>query len=231
MIVTCYYDIYNNGNFLKYLELFSTLGNSGISIILFTDPVFVSSFSFPNVTVIGVSLETFELYSIGIKYNGSLPSNRNQYKDTKEFLSLMNSKIEFIKRASETVNDDTFLWIDFGILKIVKNTDCFIKKLKLINEMTFTKIKMPGCWEFKSPYSHDYVNWRFCGGFFAIPRHHIDTFYSHSKNILTDLCILPQKKLTWETNVWYIIQYGMAKDIIDWYSADHNDSIILNLDI
>jgi hypothetical protein len=32
-------------------------------------------------------------------------------------------------------------------------------------------------------------------------------------------------------NVWYIIEYGMAKDIIDWYSADHNDSIIFNLDI
>ena len=33
MIVTCYYDIYNNGNFLKYLELFSTLGKYESEII------------------------------------------------------------------------------------------------------------------------------------------------------------------------------------------------------
>lgn len=229
MIVTCYYDIYNNGNFLKYLELFSRLGNSGIPIILFTDPTFVSHFSFPNVTVIGASLETFELYTIGYNYHGELPKNRTASKDTKEFLSLMNTKIEFIKKASEMVKDDTFIWIDFGILKIVKNIDRFLKKLKVINEMTLTNIKIPGCWGFESPFSTNSVNWRFCGGFFAIPRHHIDTFYNHSKNVLTDFCTMPQYTLTWETNVWYIIEYCAAKDIIDWYFADHDESILLNL--
>jgi len=39
MLVTCYYDIYNNPeNITKYLELCDKLANSGIPIILFTDP-------------------------------------------------------------------------------------------------------------------------------------------------------------------------------------------------
>lgn len=228
MIVTCYYDIYNKPeNFSKYIELFSTLANSGIPIILFTTPDI--TVTFPNVRVIHVALETFELYSIGMKYNGALPPNRDPKKDTREFLSLMNTKIEFIAKAAELVEDDTFMWIDFGILKIVHNTNRFINKLRSINEQKFTNITIPGCWGFGVPFSVDNVNWRFCGGFFVIPRHHIQTFYGHSKNVLTDFCTLPQYKLTWETNVWYIIEYCAAKSIITWYFADHNESIVLNL--
>jgi len=227
MIVTCYYNL--NNNLTIYIDLFSILGNSGIPIILFTDPSLVSHFIFPSVTVIGAPIETFELYSIGMNYNGPLPSHSTPTKDTKEFLSLMNTKIEFIKKAAEMTEDDTFLWMDCGILKIIKNKERIINKLKVINQMKFTKITIPGCWGFESPFSIDKINWRFCGGFFAIPRHHIDTFYTHSKNVLTDFCTLPQYKLTWETNVWYIVEYCASKNIIDWYFADHNDSIVLNL--
>ena len=63
MLVTCYYDVYNNPEMVnRYLELFSMLGNSGLPIILFTDPSLASRFNFPYVTVISVTLETFELY-------------------------------------------------------------------------------------------------------------------------------------------------------------------------
>ena len=59
MIVTCYYDIYNKPeNFLKYLELFSPLANTGIPIILFTTADI--TVTFPNVRVISVPLETFD---------------------------------------------------------------------------------------------------------------------------------------------------------------------------
>lgn len=231
MLVTCYYDIYNKPeNFATYLELFSKLGNSGIPIILFTDPSLVSNFeSFTSVRVIGIPLESYELYSIANNYNGNLPSSRTPTKDTKEFLSLMNTKIEFVKKAAELCEDDTFMWIDFGILKIIKNKDRFINKLREVNERKFTKITIPGCWGYGQPFSCDAVNWRFCGGFFVIPRHHIDTFYNHSRHVLSDFCTLHQYKLTWETNVWYIIEFCAAKDIIDWYFADHDDSIVLNI--
>lgn len=232
MIVTCYYDIYNKPEkFIEYLYLFYDIGISGVPIILFTDPLLVKKFRIfpPSVKVIGMPLDLFELYSIGKTYNGELPINRSHTKDTKEFYSLMNTKIEFILRASEMCEDTNFIWIDFGILKIIKNTDRFINKLKSINEMSFDKITIPGCWAMGRTFSVEEVNWRFCGGFFVIPRKHIQTFFEHSRNVLKDFCNLPLYKLTWETNVWNIVEYFACKDIIQWFFADHNDSIIHNI--
>lgn len=232
MLVTSYYDIYGKPErFMEYIYNFYDLAISGIPIIVFTDPSLISKFRiFPSsVTVIGVPLEIFELYSLAMKYNGELPSGRTPAKDTKEFYSIMNTKIEFILRALDLCEDDTLIWIDFGILKIVKNKERFINKLRLINNTKFNKITMPGCWSYGRQHSVDQVHWRFCGGFFAIPRQYVATFYQHSKNVLTDFCSMPQYKLTWETNVWSIIEMYAAKDIIDWYFADHDDSIVCNL--
>ena len=233
MIVTCYYDIYNKPEkIIEYLHLFYDIGISGLPIILFTDPLLVEKFQNfpPSVKVIGMSLDLFELYSIGNKYNGELPNSRCITKDTKEFYSLMNTKIEFILRASEMCDVDNFIWLDFGILKIIKNTVHFINKLKSVNESTFDKITIPGCWTMGRSFSVEVVNWRFCGGVFVIPRKHIQTFYEHSRNVLTDFCTQAIYKLTWETNVWNIVEYFACSDIIQWFFADHNDSILHNID-
>jgi hypothetical protein len=232
MIVTSYYDIYNKPDkFIQYMDLFYDIGISGIPIIVFTDPSIVKKFRIfpPSVKVIGIPLETFELYSTAISYNGELPNSRNTSKDTKEFLGLMNTKIEFIVKASDICNDETFIWVDFGILKVVKNTEQFINTLQNINEMTFDKITIPGCWEIGKNFSVNQVNWRFCGGLLIIPRKHIQMFFNHSKNVLNDFCTLPIYKLTWETNIWYIIELHRCKNEIEWYHADHNDSILLNI--
>lgn len=233
MIVTSYYDIYNKPErLMEYLSLFYDIGISGIPIILFTDPSLVRKFRIlpPSVRVIGIPLESFDLYSMAMSYTGELPSNRTVAKDTKEFFGLMNTKIEFILRASEICEDDTFMWVDFGILKIIKNSERFINKLKSINEKTFNKITIPGCWGMGRSFSVDEVNWRFCGGVFVMPRKHIQNFFDHSRNVLKDFCTLPIYKLTWETNVWNIVEFFACRDIIQWYFADHNDSILHNID-
>jgi hypothetical protein len=233
MLVTCYYDIYNKPEkFLEYLYLFYDLGISGIPITLFTDPSLVYKFRiFPNtVKVVGISLQDFECYQIGMKYSRELPPHRTPEKDTQEFFSLMNTKMEFIKKASELSNDLTFMWIDFGILKIVKNKERFITRLKQINELIFKKVTIPGCWSFGRPFSVDVINWRFCGGFFIMPREHVEKFFNHSKCVLTDFCNQSMYKLTWETNVWNIIEFCAERNNMDWYFADHNDSIVLNVD-
>ena len=38
-------------------------------------------------------------------------------------------------------------------------------------------------------------------------------------------------KLTWETNIWTIIECCAEKENIDWYFADHNDTMIILDDI
>jgi len=118
MIITCYYDIYDSfEKRMEYINHFTNLANSGLPIMLFTDstlsilPEFTSLPS--SVIILEVPLNLFELYSICHNYKGLLPDNRNIKKDTIEFLSLMNTKIEFFLRASEVIEDNTFIWIDF----------------------------------------------------------------------------------------------------------------------
>ena len=186
MIVTSYYDIYNKPErFIEYLYLFYDIGISGVPIILFTDPLLVKKFRIfpPSVKVIGMPLEIFELYLIGKKYTGKLPNGRNETKDTKEFYSLMNTKIEFILRAAEMCDDNNFIWVDFGILKIIKNTERFINKLKSVNEQTYDKITIPGCWAMGRGFSVVEVTSRFCGGIFVIPRQHNLTLYKYSLKV------------------------------------------------
>jgi hypothetical protein len=232
MIVTGFYDIYNKPeNFKKYFDLFYKVGISGIPIILFTSPNFAEQFkTFPSVMTISIELSDFELYNLCINFDGDLPEIRNNNKDTKEFLALMNSKIEFILNASRLCTDDTFIWIDFGILKIIHNIDNFINKLKLINEKRLDKIIIPGCWGKGYSFSFNTVNWRFCGGVLIIPKSHIESFYNYSKIILKNEYNIPNFKLTWETNIWNLIEQIYYKnDEIQWYSADHNDSILLDI--
>lgn len=233
MIVTCYYDIYNNlSNFMQYIYDFYDLAVSGISIVVFTEPSLVNKFRiFPaSVKVIGLPRESFELYNIANNYVKDLPSIRNEQKDTKEFLALMNSKIEFIDRASNLVEDNTFIWLDFGILKYVKNKEQFIDRLKQVNKQEYNKIKMPGYWNYGRQSNNNEINCRFCGSFFIIPRKYIKIFYGHSKNVLGDFCNLPMYKLCWETNVWHVIEMCAMRDDIDWYFADKDDSLLRNID-
>jgi hypothetical protein len=175
-------------------------------------------------------LDSFELYRMGMNYNGDLPNDRSPEKDTKEFFSLMNTKTEFVKKASELYPDaEQMAWIDFGILKIARNTERFIKRLQKIHDMPHSKIMIPGCWAQGLPMDVNAIQWRFCGGFLLIPKQFIDEFFQHSKNVLRDFCTMPQYKLTWETNVWYIIEVYAEQHNIKWYFADHDDSMILNM--
>jgi hypothetical protein len=234
MIVTSYYDLYNNPNKINsYIYKFYDLAVSGLQIIVFTDPKLVNNFNgLPSsVTIIGIPLETFELYSIANKYDKSLPDIRNVQKDTKEFLGFLNTKIEFILKASEISDDNTFIWMDIGILNNIKDKDRFISKLKILDKKQYSKIIIPGFFDIGSPFTVDEINCRFNGSFFIMPRKYIKIFYGHSKNVLTDFCTLSQYKLCWETNIWYIVEACAMRDDINWYFADKDDSLINDIDI
>ena len=61
----------------------------------------------------------------------------------------MNTKMEFVKKAAEiALEEQTFMWIDFGILKIMKNPERVITMLQEIQQKTFTKFTIPGCWSY-----------------------------------------------------------------------------------
>jgi hypothetical protein len=54
----------------------------------------------------------------------------------------------------------------------------------------------------------------------------VSNFYQKSRDKLTEICTLPNRGLTWETNVWYMLELDGAREYIDWYSGDHNDTIL-----
>lgn len=233
MFVTCYYDIYQKPErFNDYLTLFRELGHSGLRILLFVEPSMTQRFEeFPKtVTVHPLELLSCELYQMGMAYDRELPGNRSVEKDTKEFFSLMNTKMEFVKKAKELYPDmEQFLWIDFGIMKIMKNKERVLKKLKEIQDKRYEKVMIPGCWSFGRAFTVNAIHWRFCGGFFVMPTAHVERFFEHSKCVLRDFCTMPMYRLTWETNVWTIIESCAERDNIGWYFADHNDTMVLNL--
>ena len=234
MLVTCYYDIYNKPErFFEYLALFYDLALSGLPILLFTDPDLVPKFRIfshlSTLQIIGIPLSSFTLYQRAMSYGRDLPVHRTPDKDTKAFYALMNTKMEFILRAMDYTTDETLIWIDYGILKIVKQPERFLQTLRDVQKTHFTKLTLPGCWSFGRPFHVDRIHWRFCGGFFVMPRHLAQRFYDHSAGVLRDFCTLPQYKLTWETNVWTIIEACAERERMEWYFADHNDTIVRNI--
>ncbi len=228
MFVTCYYDIYNNPSKVEqYFEWFYPLGMSGISIHVYTDPVFVGKFKdFPNtVEVFPISLNELIIYTMGSTSTCRLPSIRNNEKDTREYISLQNTKIEFILRSSNRVQSKQYIWIDFGVLKLIKNKDLFIRKLKYMDNLDYDKITFPGCWDINTTVAVDRIHWRFCGTFIIVPSKLIDEFYLSCSKTLQMLIMNPDTNIIWETNVWAIIEQNKP-DIFTFYSGDHNDNIL-----
>jgi len=231
MFITSLYDLYGNPEAMRsYLELFRPLAESGLPFLIFTDPSLLPLWNmYPNTNlrIIPLSLSECELYQIGMAYQGDLPTHRHPTKDTKEFFSLMNTKIEFLQKGAVLTDDPTLIWLDMGLLKIATNKERCIEHLRALHTSTFEKITIPGCWSHMPACDVNRVNWRFCGGLLIVPHRFLGRFYDHSKNVLKDFCTLPIYKLTWETNVWSVIEYCAEKENILWYQADHNDSMIM----
>lgn len=231
MFVSCCYDIYDSDEKVaNYFRLFAPLAHSGLPIVLFTDPTLISyTTEYPStVHVFPMDPTECELYRLAMAYNGELPSDRNPEKDTKKYLALMNAKVEWIKKAAEQFLEiETFFWIDAGILKLIKNPEQILSYLQTLHVETYEHIMIPGSWAYNSCFNVNAANWRFCGTFLILPRIHLDYFYERCKHVLTDFC--RAYKLTWEVNIWTIIEYYCERKVIKWYHAEHDDSLILNV--
>lgn len=231
MFVTSFYNIYpGKDRFFEYMTLFYDIAISGIPIVIFVDPSMVTKLRiFPKtVHVIGLPLQECEIYRYAAAYTRELPVGRTASKDTKEFMGLMNSKPEFIKRAAALFPAEKYIWIDVGIMKIVKNSEQCIAKLHELEGRSFPKIRFGGCWAFGRHMNVEQIHWRVAGGMIVIPSGLVDEFYNHCKGVVRDFCTLPQYKLTWETNIWSVVELFAMKDNMSWYMCDHDDSLILN---
>jgi hypothetical protein len=203
----------NEKNVEKYLSLFERLNSTGIRIHLFVSPNYADRVHVSNGVIQTIQLSELTTFQ---KCPQELPEHRTITKDTRNYLILMNSKVELVKRAIESGKHDSthFAWIDFGICHVVRNP----QKLREINALPDKCMYIPGCVEKSTP-EFDRIRWRFCGGFFLGDRQSILDFYSMYEVHFSSL-----PKLTWEVNVWEYFEFFGWKP--DWYKADHDDSII-----
>ena len=212
----------------KCFTLFLKLVSTGIDIHLFLSKSYTETYerivgSPANIKIEYIELNELDTYRDIQNINYGMPQIRTEHHDTRNFMILMNSKIEFVHRAILTGNSSHYAWIDFSIFHVFKDIDATTKYLKMLSVSVLKDgLFIPGCWEPGEP-SFASVWWRFCGGFFIGDKESLNVFYRSSHSLLSTIISL--KGLTWEVNVWSWLEHiGHLKCI--WYKADHNDSII-----
>lgn len=198
------------------IEFFRKLEATGVRLHVFVSPEHRDKIEVRNGVIETITLEDLDMYSMSPQ---GLPDTRRSDKDTRNFLILMNAKIELVNRAIDSGKHSSthYAWVDFNIYHVL--TDHASERLKSIARTRFPSKCMyfPGCWE--KGVVWDTVNWRFCGGFFLGDVASIRSFYQLYYQEYPNL-----PKLTWEVNVWaYLESIGWE---CDWYAADHDDSIL-----
>lgn len=201
----------------EYTDLLKNITSEYRENIIISDPVLL------NETNIGKIM-----YGIP---NIELPNNRFGEKDIIDYIVLMNSKIEFVKKTIDINpwNTDYFCWLDFNIVHVFKDKTNTLEYLKNMNNLKVEtdKIVIPGCWPEKF-YNTDYlcnnVVWRFCGGVFLGHKDKLVDFYNlYISNL--PVFLVTYNKAVWEVNFWAWLETFTDFSPL-WYSADHNDSII-----
>lgn len=230
IFVTSLFDIYQNTNKIDfYINHFLKLVQSGIEIICFCDRTYQTKLKAielpPNLTIIVQELSELPIYKLCITSN-ALPNTKNLQKDSLSFFGLMNAKVDFLKIVAIQYPQRTIVWIDAGLLKVIKNEKLCLQQLKRIQCIP-NKIISPGCWNYQSNVPIHNVCWRFAGGLIIASANIIPNFHFQVEHTLKNI-IQTQKCITWEVNIWAIIE-TYYPELFQWYYADHNDSMILNI--
>lgn len=207
-----------------YIAKFQQLADTGINLHLFVSQSFCDRIpERDNIHTTVIELEDLDTFKELAGLNPALPSVRSHNKDTRAYLTLMNSKTEFIRRAIDQnpFNTDGFAWIDFGIFHMLHDS---VEKLKSIGKsIPGNHVYIPGCWDRCYPlFSH--VFWRFCGSFFIGNRQAMLTFDSFHQTMFRKT-VIEKNVLSWEVNMWAL--YEMQGWTPIWYLANHNDTLLL----
>lgn len=225
LFVSSLYDIYQNTEQVQfYIKQFDILAKNSIAIILFCDKTYYDALpSYNNVIKIHKELNEFTIYKLLTIDSIKLPSKRNSKKDTKEFLALMNVKMDFLKEAYSISPNKYLCWIDAGIMKITKDTQKVGQFISSINPCLEKGMIISGCWEKGRTVPEDEVCCRFSGGFILFHRESFSQIYQKIFQTL-NLYVSKYQQSTWEVNIWALMEEKYPEDI-HWFKADHNDSM------
>jgi hypothetical protein len=233
LFVTALIDLGTVAPELKSVETrlahFRTLAQTGIPLCVFTSSAYATALQdvcreCPNVHLHRcIELQETPTYRMCEAHKDSLPAMRNVVKDTAEFLTLMNAKLDFMDEAAQAHDARQLAWIDFNVWHVVRNTEQVAANLQRIaaSELDTEQVCIPGCWP-AGPVARERISWRFCGGFFLGKKEAIARFVEAYRKQAH--AIFAAQGLTWEVNVWAILEQSDAFAPC-WYKADHNDTL------
>jgi hypothetical protein len=245
--ITCLIKIYDDNEIPFHhkdtewrLQHFRDLANTGIRLCVYgcehffpilklleseySENVKIMQLNWKDTETYKICMETFQSHGESI-----LPERRNHKKDTIEYMTLMNSKIEFVNDAirHNVWNSNTFAWVDFSMSYLFHNKPA---SLETIKHLKFSKntVCFPGCWDRIPPENADAItnniHWRFCGTFFIGNKDLLIHFY---QKYLEEFPKFIQRfnKIVWEVNFWAWLESNTDCSI-EWYSSDHNDRLL-----
>lgn len=236
--VTCFFQIYEKEpiefkNFEWRLEHFESIAQLGLNICVYGNDKSLCLLEdrlakYPHVKLLQLETPYEETFIHKLCYSEELNLATKNIKDTKEYLTLMHSKIEFVHDAihKNPFGSDIFAWMDFSMAYLFKNKEETLKKLQDLPNRHFPEMFLwvPGCWsKFICLQLHN-VNWRFCGTFFIGDKESIQNFYElYQKHF--PIFLHDYKTLTWEVNFWTWLE-KYANWSVQWYSSNHDDLLL-----
>lgn len=234
-IVTCYLNIINrpDRDNSAYLTLGRKLLACNVPVVLFMDELYIDKIEpMDHVHIIPINQASLELYAYKDQLTKFGVSTNFPEKDTMEYIILMCSKTELVRKAIEVNPFQTnhFVWVDFGIRHIFADDTTFVQG---INSLHYRgdQLRIGNIWnpqfQLHDP-MHIYTNiaWYFAGGVFGGKQSALLEFDFLMKQKCVEL-IQSTNRLMWEVNVWRLI-YLEHPHLFSLYSCDHNSSLVLH---
>ncbi|NBV77685.1 hypothetical protein EBR66_05995 [bacterium] len=221
----------------KRIEWLRTLLSASLPLTLFIDDMFrralegagwFSEANHPELQLIDWSLEESDVWKKCESVSLRLPEIRNEEKDGAFFLKLMNAKAELVARVAEGGSERFVGFLDAGIVKIFKDVEGSLRRLKELRIREVDGVILPGCWSpgVVAPEALvRKISWIFCGGFFVMKREEAKRFSRAAAEAFHDL--VKRGWLTWEVNVWVHMQTLSNVPTLLWFEADHNDRMTM----
>jgi hypothetical protein len=236
---------HSNKTVEESLEYFRFFVDSGILLVLYLSNDFYEKFQ-----EMFQAVDSSKIQVIPIQYDDlwivkkcrnadpsiKLPTNRNETKDTFEYILYGHTKHELLERTIETNIFQTthFAWIDFDVDRMFQKKKEVSNYLKWFSSITrFTKKKFivfPGCWskleKEKEKDLIDSVHWRFCGAYVLGDLNSMKEFCDIYREQF-DIFIEKHNTLVWDFNFWAWMEifYENWKPL--WYRGDHNNTLLL----
>jgi len=235
--VTCYYHLSENENKPPSWRLghFEKIASLGLNICVYGDSTTTPWLEklvvkYPNICLLDILYDNTPIVQICKAIDWDLPSNRNHEKDTREYLTLMNAKIEFVHDAilKNPFQTNHFAWIDFSMAYLFHNPENSFQKLQQLSQQNLPEkyLAIPGCWSFPPKDIKNLIHWRFCGTFFIGDKYKIKEFYKLYQTHFPEF-LYKINGLTWEVNFWAWLEIQEKLEWKpQWYESDHNDKLL-----